>query len=194
MLVALALSYAAVADGHHDDIPVTRTESSDRSMQSTVSKVPDYVAGLEAAYGGPSQAGFGSAVFHESLPDGKDLPQAALSVYRTFVGALLVRSGEQAWMAPWREVYVRQPGTKPDVIAELRGIADRDAQLSVPMILDNIEGAEAARAALSNAFDDPSVTELRVFNLGDGEAMSGLLVASRRGASGEATFLVFLMD
>ncbi|MGD8206604.1 MAG: hypothetical protein PVH47_00870 [Thiohalocapsa sp.] len=62
------------------------------------------------------------------------------------------------------------------------------------MVLDNIEGAGAARAALSYAFDDPAVTELRTFDLGDGEAMSGLLVAGRRGASGEATFVVFLMD
>jgi hypothetical protein len=154
----------------------------------------DYVARLEAAYGGPSQAGFGSAVFHEDLPDSKGLPQATLSVYRAFVGALWERYGEQAWMAPWKEVYARQPGTKPDVVTELRGIADHDAQVSVPMIMDNIEGAEAARTALSNAFDEPTVTELRVFNLGDGEAMSGLLVAGRRGASGEATFLVFLMD
>ena len=76
----------------------------------------------------------------------------------------------------------------------MRRIADPDARLSVPMILDNIEGAETARAALSNAFDDPAVSELRAFNLGDGEAMSGILVAGRRGASGDATFLVFLMD
>jgi hypothetical protein len=62
------------------------------------------------------------------------------------------------------------------------------------MILDNIEGAAQARAALAAAYDDPAVTELRVFNLGDGEAMSGLLVAGRRQATGEATFLVFLMD
>ena len=62
------------------------------------------------------------------------------------------------------------------------------------MILDSVEEAETARAALSVAFDDPSVTELRAFNLGDGGAMSGLLVAGRRGASGETTFLVFLMD
>jgi hypothetical protein len=194
MLVALALSYAAVADGRHDDTSVTRMESSDRSMQGTVSQESDFVARLEAAYGGPSQAGFGSAVFHKNLPDSKDLPQAALSVYRTFVGALWERYGEQAWMVPWREVYARKPGTEPDVIAELRGIADRDAQRSVPIILDNIEGAEAARAALANAFDDPAVTELRVFNLGDGEAMSGLLVAGRRGASGEVAFAAFLLD
>jgi hypothetical protein len=62
------------------------------------------------------------------------------------------------------------------------------------MVLDNVEGAETARAALSRAFDDPSVMELRAFNLGDGGAMWGLLVAARRGATGEATFLVFPMD
>jgi hypothetical protein len=47
---------------------------------------------------------------------------------------------------------------------------------------------------LSAVFDDPAVTELRVFNLGDGGAMAGVLVAGRHGASGAATFLVFLMD
>ena len=58
-----------------------------------------------------------------------------------------------------------------------------------PGQIDDAEGAPPAAA-----FDDPAVTELRVFNLGDGEAMSGLLVAGRRQATGEATFLVFLMD
>ena len=97
-------------------------------------------------------------------------------------------------MGPWKEVYTRQTGANVDILAELRGIADPDGQNSVPMILENIEGAEKARAALVAAYDDPTVTELRVFNLGDGGAMSGLLVASRRQATGEATFLVFLMD
>ena len=97
-------------------------------------------------------------------------------------------------MGPWKEVYTRPTGAKADILAELRGIADPDAQNSVPMILENVDGAEQARAALAAAYDDPAVTELRVFNLGDGEAMLGLLVASRRQATGEATFLVFLMD
>ena len=48
-------------------------------------------------------------------------------------------------------------------------------------------------SALSAAYDGPAVTELRFFNLGDGGAMSGLLIAARRD-SGQATFLVFLMD
>jgi hypothetical protein len=155
---------------------------------------PDYLTRLEAAYGAPSQQGFGSAVFYWNLRDTDDLTQAALAQYRTFVGKRWERFGETAWLGPWREVYARRPGAKADIAAELRGIADRDAQRSVPMILDVVENAEAARAALSAAFDDPAVTELRAFNLGDGEAMSGLLVAGRRGASGETTFLVFLMD
>jgi len=167
--------------------------SKEPAMGTSTREKPAYVTALEAAYGPPSQAGFGSAVFHETLPGNDDLAGAALSKYRYFVGQLWDRFGESAWMGPWKEVYARTSGVKPDVVAELRGVADRDAQLSVPMILDNVEGADAARAALSNAFDDPAITDLRVFNLGDGGAMSGLLLAGRRGG-GETTFLVFLMD
>jgi hypothetical protein len=155
---------------------------------------PKSVSALEAAYGAPSQAGFGSAVFYEPIKAGDDLSQAALAKYKYFTGDLWERWGEDAWMGPWKEVYNRPTGAKPDIVAELRGIADPDAQNSVPMILENIDGAEQARAALAAAYDDPAVTELRVFNLGDGEAMSGLLVAGRRQATGEAAFLVFLMD
>jgi hypothetical protein len=162
-------------------------------MGAAVGK-PDYVTRLESAYGAPSQAGFGSAVFYETLQGTDDLTHAALAKYRFFVGKLWDRYGEAAWMGPWKEVYSRPPDVKPDIVSELRSIAEREAQLSVPMILDNIEGAEAARAALSAAFDDPAVAELRVFNLGDGEAMSGLLVGGRRGPTGETTLLVFLMD
>ena len=155
---------------------------------------PAYVTALEAAYGAPSQAGFGSAVFFEPMKAGDDLAKAALAKYKYFTGELWARWGEAAWMGPWKKVYTRPTGAKADIVAELRGIADPDAQNSVSMILDNIDGAEKARAALAAAYDDPAVTELRVFNLGDREAMSGLLVAGRRGAAGEAAFLVFLMD
>jgi hypothetical protein len=152
-----------------------------------------YVTDLEAAYGAPSQAGFGSAVFCTDMDAAKDLEGLALEYYQYFVGDLWERYGQDAWMEPWKEVYAREAGAKPDIVAELQGISDREASLSVPMILDVMENAEAAQQALSAAYDDPAVTELRVFDLGDGEAMSGLLVAARRD-TGEATFLVFLMD
>jgi hypothetical protein len=155
---------------------------------------PPYVTALEAAYGAPSQAGFGSAVFFEQMKAEDDLTQAALAKYKYFTGELWERWGEAAWMGPWKQVYVRPAGAKPDIVAELRGIQDADAALSAPMILDSVRDAEKARVALAAAYDDPAVTELRVFNLGDGGAMSGILVAGRRGATGDATFLVFLLD
>lgn len=155
---------------------------------------PEYVADMEAAYGPPSQAGFGSAVFYAPLGADDSLTDAALAKYKYYVGELWERWGEDAWMGPWKEVYTRKPGAKPDIVAELRGIADPDAAISAPMILDVVRDAESARAALAAAYNDPVVTELRVFNLGDGGAMSGLLVAGRRAAASDATFLVFLLD
>lgn len=155
---------------------------------------PKSVTDLETAYGPPSQAAFGSAVFHEKLKASDNLEQAALEKYRYFTGDLWERYGKEAWMGPWKEVYARGSDILPHLQSELRVIKDADAASSVPMILDNIEGAGQARAALAAVFDDPSITELRVYNLGDGGAMSGLLIASRNQASGEATFLVFLLD
>lgn len=155
---------------------------------------PANVTDLEAAYGAPSQEGFGSAVFYQQLKTADNLEKMALEKYKYFVGDLWERWGDDAWMGPWKEVYARKPGTKYDIVDELRGIQDRDASGSVPMVLEVVEGAEKARAALSAVYDDPAVTDLRVFNLGDGEAMSGLLVAGRFEVTGEAIFLVFLMD
>ena len=152
------------------------------------------VAKLEAAYGPPSQAGFGSAVFHSKLAAGQGLAELARDTYRHFVGELWERWGESAWMGPWKEVYRRNAGAKPDIVAELRAIKDPQTSSSASMVLDTIDRADAARAALAAVYDDPAVTELRVFNIGDGGAMSGLLVAGSRAGDGEATLLVFLMD
>lgn len=160
----------------------------------SVAALPDDIVALQAAYGPPSQAAFGSAAFYEPDASGVDLADLALAQYKVFVGDLWDRYGEDAWMGPWKEVYARPAGGAPNIVTELRGIDDADAALSTPMILDVVDDADAARAALAATYDDPAVTELRVFTLGDGEAMTGLLVAGRRGATGEATFLVFLMD
>lgn len=152
------------------------------------------VAALEAAYGRASQSAFGSAVFSEHIGADDDLEARSRGWYRHFVGAQWDARGEATWLGPWREVYRRGAGSTPDIVAELRAISDREAVLSVPMLLDVVERAEQARGTLAAVYDDPAVTDLRVYNLGDGAAMSGLLVAGRHGDDGEATFLVFLMD
>lgn len=157
-------------------------------MNSEAQNSSRTVAALQAAYGPPSQEAFGSAVFVEKLSAVDGLEQAALEKYRYFVGDLWTRYGEDAWMAPWQEVYVRAGDADHDILAELSGISDRDAALSVPMILD------VASDALSAVFDAPAITDLRVYTLGDGGAMSGLLIAAWSAAGEEATFLTFLMD
>jgi hypothetical protein len=163
-------------------------------MTDTKQTKPNTVIGLEAAYGASSQAGFGSAVFYEQMRASEDLEKLALEKYRYFVGDLWERYGEGAWMGPWKEVYARMAGLKRDIVVELRNIKDSDAAISVSMILDNIEGAEKARLALSSVYDHPAMTDLRVFNLGDAGAMSGILIAGRNNETGETIFLVFLLD
>ena len=154
---------------------------------------PDYVLALEKAYGPPSQEGFGGAVFFEVVELEDDLEELALKYYQYFVGELWERWGEEVWMGSWKEVFARKSAAKHDIVKELQGIEDGDAVVSVPLILEVSEIAEAAREALSAAYDAPEVNELRVYNTGDGEAMSGLLLAGLR-EKGEATFLTVLMD
>jgi hypothetical protein len=152
---------------------------------------PDYVAELERIYGAPRDSGFGSAVFYEPSTSEGDLEAIALKYYRYFLGDLWSRFGEAVWMNHWQRVYRRDLSHPPDIVAELRAIAAPDVRSSVPLLLETDE-AETSRQALAIAFDDAGVNELEIYKIGDGEAMSGLLVAGQR--AGERTFLVLLMD
>ena len=155
---------------------------------------PTYVAALEAAYGPPSQAGFGSAVFYEQGQDLGDLEQTAQAKYRYFVGDLWDRYGADAWLGSWQQVYIRSPEANRAIVAELRAIVDRSAAQSVELLLDEVAEPQDAQQALSSAFDDPAVDELAVFKIGDGAALSGILLAARRAATGETVILIFLLD
>jgi hypothetical protein len=154
---------------------------------------PGDVSDLITVYGPPCQTGFGSAVFHGQLAPNADLEEVALQYYRYFVGDLWERYGKTAWMTPWKQVYARPPGAKADIVGELDAIADPTARLSIPLLLEPGGDGESAQKALSNTYDDVSVIELHVYTVGDGAALSGLIIAGRR-QNGEATFLVFLLD
>lgn len=155
---------------------------------------PAYVTALEEAYGAPSQEAFGSAVFYEQLEPSDDLEAAALRNYKYFAGDLWKRYGEEAWMSTWKEAYRRPEGATHDIQAELAALEDRETRMQVDMILNNVDQPEQAQAALADAFDAVEVNELRAYNIGDGEAMSGILIAGRRAKEGETTFLAFLLD
>lgn len=176
------------------DLELLKTPMTDMITAPAAITKPDYVIALEQAYGAPSQAAFGSAVFYAPGEAATDLEQAALAHYRYFVGDLWERYGEAAWLGPWRQLYRRPPGAAHAIVSELRALPDHTAALSAGVLLDEAENAAQARAALVTAFDEPAVTELAVYQLGDGGAMNGLLVAGRRQAPPETIFLIFLID
>lgn len=161
--------------------------SSDQSQSEAVTL-------LQAIYGPPSQAGFGSAVFHEQLPPGTALEAIALRYYQHFVGPLWEQFGADAWMSTWKQVYVRPDGIQPDIVAELGAIADPLAAPYVPiLLLSETEDHASAQQALASVFDDPQMTDLKLYAIGDSAAMSGLLLAGGR-ITGETTILVSLLD
>lgn len=156
--------------------------------------LPPAVTALTTLYGAPSQPGFGSAVFYDEIEPGSDLEPIALHYYQYFVGKLWEQFGAEAWMSAWKQVYARTSGVTPDIIAELQAIADPAAANYVPILLLT-ETDEQARAqqALANVFNHPQVTDLRVYAIGDGAAMSGLLLVGCR-TTGEITILISLLD
>jgi hypothetical protein len=152
------------------------------------------VIDLQSIYGVPSQAGFGSAVFGDVIKPETDLEAVARRYYQHFVGKLWEKYGSSAWMSPWNQVYARPDGNQPDVVAELNMIPDPVASQYMPiLLLSETDDRESAQQALAAVFNDPEITELKVFSIGDGAAMSGLLLAGRR-STGEATILVSLLD
>lgn len=153
---------------------------------------PESVRALEAIYGGASDSGFGSAVFW-TPEGGQGLEVAAREIYHRFVGERWERFGESAWMAPWAAVH-HAAGPASDIVAALQAIEDRDVKRSVPMILDEVESPDAARAALRSVFEQMPLRELAVYRIGDGSAMSGLLLAGLDGDDGHAVAVVFLLD
>jgi hypothetical protein len=155
--------------------------------------IPDDVADLQSIYGAPSQAGLGSAVFYKSAVEPQELEAIALKTYHYFVGDLWERWGEAAWMTPWQVVYQRPTEAEPQIVVELESISDANTASSVCLLLTSPEDPTATRNAMAAVYDAATVTDLMVYTIGDGAAMSGLLLGGRR-EWGDVTFLIFLLD
>jgi hypothetical protein len=131
---------------------------------------------LEKVYGKASDAGFGSAVFHEAAHVNSTSDSIALAHYRRFLGSKWTKDSEAQWMKPWKRVYSRPANTTGDILRELAAITDAEARVSIPLLTELIEQADDGRKALAAAFDHPDARQLNVYVIGDGEAMSGILV------------------
>ncbi|KAA5539222.1 hypothetical protein FYK55_25230 [Roseiconus nitratireducens] len=164
--------------------------------QSSAGERPEWVQELEQAFGGPNQAAFGTAVFSESLSSaesGQDsLEQRARHWYQFFCGNTWERFGPERWLQTWQLVFAR-PDAPGSIIDELSALEDPPARRSASTMLDGHDDPQKAKAALKQAFDAPTIEALQIYRIGDGDAMSGILIAGRRTA-GDSAFVTFLLD
>ena len=149
---------------------------------------PQYGHALAQGYGPPSDAAFGSAVFFQpALPELPELEDAALEAYRRFMGEQWSER-EAVWTSVWACCHERPEGGPADAVGELKSLTAVNDRSSAEMLLDLEGGATALKAG----FDDPATSRFAVYRLGDGEALSGILLAGARTEG--VTSLVFLMD
>ncbi|MEZ5766730.1 MAG: hypothetical protein R3D80_03035 [Paracoccaceae bacterium] len=104
------------------------------------------------------------------------------------------RLGADAWLAPWSLAAARAQGSAQSVVDLLDTLEDLATRSAADMLVNANPDPEAAPDALREAFDHDGISELKVFTIGDGEAMSGLLIAAQDRETSEAIVLVFLMD
>jgi|694.fasta_scaffold28502_3 hypothetical protein len=152
------------------------------------------LATLQSIYGGPEVKGMGSGVLDQPLPAGVPWESAAKQRYQQFCGDIWDRFGPDNWLGQWAEVYRRPEGQSGDIVRELRELKDHPTKLAGSMLLDNIDDPEPAVAALQDVFNHPSVQQLSIFRLGDGEAYSGLMIAAQSKATDRLVTLTLLMD
>ena len=158
------------------------------------SSEPEDVRTLIEVFGGPSSSGFGSAVFFKQpATAASSLESSALDTYKAFVGEKWDRFGPDAWRGAWKLLYTRPAESTASILEELNAITDTAARLSADTLLNGHDQPDKARQALQRAFQHEAIRELRIYAIGDGAAMSGLLVAAVR-ADDQPLTLVFLMD
>lgn len=147
---------------------------------------------LVAVYGPAASSGLGSAVFTAPGIAAETLEAAALARYREFVGGSW-EERSTAWRSGFGEVYRRGDGDARGICAELHALQPPALRGVVQAMVDDMDDPGSARAALAAVFDDGEVSHLRLYALGDGEAMAGVAVAALD-ASGDAAILVMLLD
>lgn len=152
------------------------------------SPLPDAIEGLQRAFGGPNQSAFGSATFFEPKVDEASLEKEAFTKYQHFCGSTWTRFGEENWRAAWKLLYASDSDGGQGIITTLNNLNGLGIQSIISMLLE----APDAEIALVKSFEGGNVESLQIYSIGDGSAMSGILIAAQR-VEGRV-FLLFLMD
>lgn len=153
------------------------------------------VAELEDVFGSASDAGFGSAVF-VSPGGGTDAPSLEAEsqhIYQSFCGPKWTSHGVENWLSTWKLLHQRPVGGGGDIVAEIEAIRDPESGSAAQMLLDAGPEPDRAAATLRAAFNDGEVSQLQIFKIGDGGAMSGAIIAAEWPAR-VRVFLIILLD
>jgi hypothetical protein len=161
---------------------------------------------LTILFGAPSQTTLGAAVFtttptntaKASTPEqssqtcDEQLEAFAKSKYEYFAGNAWNNFGPEHWLATWARLYERKEHAQADVLKELEQIQEPATNLAASQVTENHDQPDAARDALQGVFNAAVIHTLHVYQIGDTEAITGVLIA----AATEDLYiaLVYLMD
>jgi hypothetical protein len=161
---------------------------------------------LTSLFGAPSQTTIGAAVFTTTQQNTVQAPSTsqgsqtcdeqleafAKDKYEYFAGNAWKNFGPEQWLATWTRLYERKEHAQADILKELEQIQEPATNLAASQVTENHDQPDAAREALQKAFDSEEVQTLQLYQIGDTEAITGVLIAAATADLYIA--LVFLMD
>lgn len=175
---------------------------------------------LKALFGEPSQVTLGAAVFCDPIAEvvqggassteekpgpqtgnpevevplcsDEQLESYAKGRYEYFAGDAWANFGAENWLATWNRVYQRVSRQGAKILDELKDIEEPSTNLAASQLTENHDEPDRARDALAQVFDSEEILKLHLYQVGDTEAITGVLIAAV--SAQDAIALVFLMD
>ncbi|MEX6776199.1 hypothetical protein [Limnospira fusiformis] len=161
---------------------------------STSSQLPQYVSDLMELYGSSYGQLLDSGVFYDILEPEVDLEKVAFNHLRKFVGPRFFEPNEDGWRRGWELLYRRPEGEPGNIVKEFEDVYDiLERVLWVFLHPLGENDYETAPQKLAIAFDNPEVTDLRIYQIHDEDIFNGRLIISRR-SNGETTTLIIIRD
>ncbi|MBU6174121.1 MAG: hypothetical protein KGQ60_09965, partial [Planctomycetes bacterium] len=145
-------------------------------------------------FGGESQSTLGSAVFRspDVLPT-SELESFSFSSYKSFVGKSWQAFGEENWSKPWLLLFERPQEANRNLLQEIASVNDPATALAGSQLTENHDSPTEAVESLKAVFDSDRIQELRIYRVGDSEAITGILIAALTKGN-QPIVLLFLMD
>jgi hypothetical protein len=149
---------------------------------------------LQALLGPCGPVGMGDALCREPLPAAASLDEWARAKYLVLANKNWEVFDPEAWLAPFREVHRRPRDSPGEIVEELLALHGDNIELVIENFLTNREDAAELKEALAGVFDGPTMAEVAVYAIGDGEALNGVLIVGRHRTGDEVTCAYHLWD